>query len=381
MFTLIENGEVYGPEPCGQKAVLLVNDRIAIVGTVDRSAMLALGVPCDVIDASGCLVIPGLIDPHEHLLGGSGEQGFNTQTPEVYLHEIVTAGITTVVGCLGVDTTMKTLPGLLAKVKALREEGMSAYMYTGGYNIPPTTVLASPREDLLFLDEVIGIGEIAIADDRSTDPQPHELARVASEAYVGGLLNNKAGVSHFHVGPCEQRLAVLWKVLDDYNVQPAWIYPTHIERSEVLMQEAIALAHRGSFVDIDTVEEDLPQWLQFYINNDGDLGRLTVSSDASISSPRTLFEQIRTCIRDYHLPLVQVLPLVTANTAAVLKLPRKGRLAPGNDADVLVLRQRSLDIVHVIARGRCMVRDGELVVKERFLTNSNRRVSLYGQNA
>jgi beta-aspartyl-dipeptidase (metallo-type) len=73
-------------------------------------------------------VTPGFIDPHEHLLGGSGEEGFATQTPEISVSEIICAGITTVVGCLGVDTTMKTLPGLLAKAKALKEGGLNAFI-------------------------------------------------------------------------------------------------------------------------------------------------------------------------------------------------------------------------------------------------------------
>src|SRR4051812_15682413 len=141
MLILIENGEVYASERCGPASVLLAGERVLKVGDVDRRALDRLADDYDVIDAPGCVVTPGLIDPHEHLLGGSGESGFSSQTPEIFLSEIVTAGITTVVGCLGVDTTMKTLPGLLARAKALREEGLTAYLWTGGYNVPPTTVL------------------------------------------------------------------------------------------------------------------------------------------------------------------------------------------------------------------------------------------------
>ena len=132
MLTLIENGELYDPVPRGKQSLLIANDRIEKVGRVDRRTLDALGVEHEVIDASGCAVVPGFIDPHEHLLGGSGEDGFSTQTPEVHLSEIVSGGITTVVGCLGVDTTMKTLPGLLAKVKGLCEQGITARMWTGG---------------------------------------------------------------------------------------------------------------------------------------------------------------------------------------------------------------------------------------------------------
>src|SRR5688572_29638123 len=168
MFTLIENGEVYAPERLGKTSLLLANDRIIKIGETDRSDLKSIGVEVDVIDASGCVVTPGLIDPHQHLLGGSGEEGFASQTPEISMSEIVSAGITTVVGCLGADTRMKTLPGLLAKVKGLEEEGLNARMWSGGYRVPPASITGSAMDDILFIDEVIGTGEIAIADERSS---------------------------------------------------------------------------------------------------------------------------------------------------------------------------------------------------------------------
>src|SRR5215210_5596444 len=265
MLTLIENGEIYAPEPRGRGSVLILGDRVARVGEVDARAVEALGLELAVIDATGCLVTPGLIDPHEHLLGGSGEKGFSTQTPEIFLSELVGAGVTTVVGCLGVDTTTKTMPGLLARAKALREEGLTAFVYTGGYNVPPTTLTGSVRDDILFVEEVIGAGEVAISDLRATEPDGRELARLVSDAYAGGLLGGKAGVTHFHVGEGRKRLAPLRALLDEYDVEPAWLYPTHVERSRALMEEAIELTRRGVVVDVDTVEEDLAKWLGFYL--------------------------------------------------------------------------------------------------------------------
>jgi hypothetical protein len=179
MLTLIENGDVYAPEHLGEQSILLVDGKVGLIGEVDRNAVEALGIDVEFIDASECLICPGFIDPHEHLLGGSGEEGFATQTPEIHLSEIVCAGITTVVGTLGVDTTMKTMAGLLAKAKALREEGLTAYLWSGGYNVPATSIMSSVREDMMFIDEVIGAGEIAIADERhrAVDPRVGEARR------------------------------------------------------------------------------------------------------------------------------------------------------------------------------------------------------------
>src|SRR5437764_8450400 len=169
----------------------------------------------DALDASDAVIIPGVIDPHEHLIGGSGERGFASQTPEVHLHELIEGAITTVVGCLGVDVVTRTMPALLAKVKGLRREGLGAYLYTGGYSVPPTTLTGSARNDILFVEEVIGVGETAIADRRSSRPEPVELARLASEAYIAGMLSEKAGRLSFHTGDYERRLADVRALVDE----------------------------------------------------------------------------------------------------------------------------------------------------------------------
>ncbi len=381
MITLIENGEVYAPEPLGRTSVLLADSKIGKVGPVDRRAVESLGVDCEVVDARGCIVAPGLIDPHQHLLGGSGEEGFSTQSPELFAGEIVKWGITTAVGVLGVDTTMKTMAGLLAKVKGLKEEGLNAYLWTGGYNVPPTSIMQTVRDDLLFIDEVIGAGEIAISDLRGMDPPTSEIARVATDCYIGGRLAKKAGLTHFHVGESDDRLQPLRDLLDEHNVEPCWLYPTHVQRSEKLMREAIDLAKKGMPADVDTGEEDLGKWLRFWLENGGPMELLTASTDAGDFTPRTLYEQVKACVTGCGMELERVLPIVTENTARILKLPLKGRLEKGREADVLVLEEGSLDIVHVISKGLFMVRDGELARQDGFLEESAREIHLVGEKA
>jgi beta-aspartyl-dipeptidase (metallo-type) len=378
MFTLIENGEVYSPEPLGKASVLIANDCIVKVGRTDAADVKSLGVDYEVIDASGCVVTPGFIDPHQHLLGGSGEEGFASQTPEISLSEIVSAGITTVVGCLGADTKMKTLPGLLAKVKALEEEGLNARMWSGGYKVPPVSITASVSDDIMFIDEVIGTGEVAIADERSSNPTKVELARIAHETYLAGRLSNKAGLVHVHVGDGDERLSLLRDVIKQNAVQPEWLYVTHISRSEKLMNEAIELAKNGSYVDIDTVDENLAECLNFYFDNYGWEEKLTISSDASRTGPMNLLNQIRSCVTENGFALERILPFVTSNTACALKLEKKGTVAQGKIADILVMQKEAMELVEVISRGRRLFKNGRLAVKEKFLEDSNRSIELYG---
>jgi beta-aspartyl-dipeptidase (metallo-type) len=381
VLTLIEGGEVYGPEPLGRVSLLLVDGRIGRVGEVDRGALRRIGLELEVIDATGCVVAPGIIDPHQHLLGGSGEKGFQSQTPQIFLDELVAAGVTTVVGCLGVDTTMRTLAGLLGRVKGLRHEGVDVWMWTGGYNVPPSTITGSVRNDIMFLAEVIGCGEIAISDERASDPDPRELARLVHDTHVGGTLSGKAGVTHVHVGEGERRLRCIREILDPerFQVQAEWLYLTHVQRNEELLAEAIELAHRGVAVDFDVANRDLAKWLRCYLEDGGPLDRLTFSSDADGTRPANLLDQLRDCVLRHDFRLEELLPHVTANTARILGLGDRGRLEPGLRADLLVLDGDSLEPRDVIAGGRHLMRGGRVVVTESFLEESDRRVRLNGR--
>jgi beta-aspartyl-dipeptidase (metallo-type) len=378
MFVLIENGAVFDPEPLGVQSVLIANEKIEIVGRVDRRALDALGVDYEYVDATGCVVTPGLIDPHAHLLGGSGEGSLALQTPMMFVHEIAAAAVTTVVGVLGVDTTMKTIAGLLARVKALSELGLTTRMWSGGYNVPPTTVMDSIRSDMLFVDEVIGAGEIAISDERSLNQSGQELAKLVRDTHIGGLLTGKAGRSHFHTGEEKTRLQPLRDIVEDYGVQCDWLYPTHIQRTPELLREAIDLANEGAYLDMDVVEQDIAKHLRFYLENGGPPEKLSVSSDMDSSTPAIFYDQFCGLVVKYGYALEVVLPLFTSNTANALKLEKKGRLYAGNDGDVAVLSEESFDIRAVVARGKVMVRDGETIVREKFLEKSKRNVTLVG---
>lgn len=362
-FTLIQGGDLYSPQPQGQQSLLLAGNQIAKVGVIDPQPLLAADVDLTVVDATGCVVVPGFIDPHEHLIGAGGEAGFASRMPEILASQILTAGITTVIGLLGTDTVTRHLASLHAKASQLWAEGITAYFYTGGFELPPSTLAGSLMNDLVMIDKVIGAGEIAISDQRWVDPQLDPLAHVVTETRVGGMMSGKAGVTHFHVGPGKKRLALLHELLDNYDIPPASLYPTHINRNEALIDDGIALAKRGAYVDMDTTEETLGEHLAYYRKQGGPLAQLTVSSDAHTpgGSPRKLYEQFVNCACEHHWALAELLPFFTSNPAQVLQLSAKGALEKGKDADVLVLDRQTLAIVHLFAGGRQLMKDGQVV--------------------
>ena len=65
------------------------------------------------------------------------------------------------------------------------------------------------------------------------------------------------------------------------------------------------------------------------------------------------------------LALETVLPAVTSNPAKLLRLNRKGIVAPGNDADLLVL-DTSGNVHTLLVRGEIHVRDGAPILRGTF---------------
>lgn len=386
MLTLLKNGHVYTPEDLGVMDILIANDKVAAVGKNLKAE--AFGAPVNVYDLAGLKIAPGFIDQHVHLIGGGGEGGFATRTPEVMLTDLTTAGITTVVGVLGTDDVTRHMESLLAKARGLEQEGISAWIYSGSYPIPTPTITGSVRRDMILIDKVVGTGEIAMSDHRSSCPTKQQFAELAAEARVGGILSGKAGVLHLHIGPGAKRLAWLFELLEETDLPITQFTPTHLNRTRELLEEGMKFAKMGGMLDITTSSQKIapkriqpPEAIRLCLENQVPLDRITFSSDGNGSmpefdennkycgliaaSPSSLYQAVRTIVQNGTLPLADALRFVTVNPAQSLKLPGKGQIAEGFDADFVVLDD-ALAIRHVFARGVCMVKDGAAIVKGTF---------------
>ncbi len=377
---LIRGGHLYAPEEQGARDVLLSAGRIALVRDhIDVAC--ALGV--DVIDASNMIVAPGFVDLHVHVTGGGGEAGPVSRVPEITLSALTEAGITSVVGLLGTDSVSRHPETLLMKIKALRMEGLSAFMFTGSYHVPPCAICGSVKHDITLIDEVIGV-KIAMSDHRGSQLDVGELARLASEARVGGILSGKPGLVNVHVGSGSQGLMPLVKVVEQTEIPIRQFLPTHIARSPALLQQGIDWVAKGGYIDITATEdESKADWILGELSDSGvELGNVTFSSDGNGSKPKfdeggrlvgmstgkvsSLIKLIRLFVKAQKIPLGSVLRFVTSNPADRIGMSeRKGRIREGGDADVLILHG-DLSIDKVFAKGRLMVDAGKPVVKGTF---------------
>jgi beta-aspartyl-dipeptidase (metallo-type) len=385
VIRLLRNAEVYAPEPRGIQDLVIAGDRIAWIGSDLPALPEQLNV--EETDLAGQRVIPGLVDGHAHLTGGGGEAGPHTRVPPPSLGAFTTAGVTTVVGVLGTDDVTRSTAELVATARGLTELGLTALCHTGGYHLPLRTLTGSVRGDIALVHEIIGIGEIALSDHRSSQPTLDELLRLASEAHVGGLMGGKAGILHLHLGDGPRGLDLVREALDASELPARVFNPTHVNRRSGLFEEALDLADRGVTIDVtafpvgngdDAVaagEAVVRYW---------DTGlppeRITVSSDGGgclpafdaegrvrgfdVGSVGALAETLAGLLTEGH-ALEQALPPFTANPAAFLRLPQKGRIAAGMDADLVVLDAKG-GIDDVMARGRWHVRGKQLLVSGPF---------------
>lgn len=383
--TLLRDAHVFAPEDLGLRQVLVAAGRVLWIGAADDAAPSLPGL--EIVDLGGKRLIPGLIDAHAHVTGGGGEGGFATRVPPVPLSAFTAAGVTTVVGVLGTDDLARSPGELLASTYALREQGLAAHCWCGGYHVPPATLTGSVRGDIVYLDPVLGVGELAISDHRSSQPTFDEFVRIASECHVAGLMTGKAGVLHLHLGDGARGLELVRRALDDTELPPRVFHPTHVNRRKALFEEALALARRGCTVDVTAfpVEDGEDAWSaedawERYRAAGAPPERLTISSDAGgclptfdeegrlrrmdVGASRALAEALRTLLARGH-ALDAVLPAFTSNVARLLRLPGKGRVAAGGDADLVVLDADG-GIADVMAQGAWHVRDGAVVRRGPF---------------
>lgn len=387
-FTLLKNAHVIAPEDLGVKDILVAGEKIAMIG---EGLSLPAIYDCEVVDCEGNYVVPGFIDSHVHLIGGGGEGGYATRTPEIQLTDITTSGVTTVLGLLGTDGVTRHVTSLLAKARGLEDEGITAYIYSGSYEIPTPTITGSVRNDIILIDKVIGTGEIAMCDHRSSQSPKEAYQQITAEARVGGMLSGKAGVVNMHLGDGEDGLKMLYEITKNGEIPKTQIIPTHVNRNKRLFKEAIEWAKQGGIMDVTSSvspesgsshsvksSEAVKQALEAGVN----IENITMSSDGNgsmpifdeagnnigvgVASQISILNEFRDMVQKENIAITDAVKIITSNIAKFTKLyPKKGCLANNSDADILVL-DKDLQLQHVWARGTHMVENGKPIVFGTF---------------
>ena len=384
MIKLLKNANIYAPEPLGVKDILIVDETICRIADKIEGYE---GLPdVETFDLEGKTVVPGYIDMHVHITGGGGEQGPASRVPESQLSIFTTNGITTVVGLLGTDGITRSIENLVAKARALNDEGMTAYTLTSAYGYPPVTMTGSVEKDIMMITPMIGV-KVAVSDHRSSNPTGEDLIALATAARRAGLLSNTPGLVTMHMGSGKGRLNPIFYVLDNSDVSPKNLLPTHMLRSPELIEDGVELVRRGGYIDCtvgctpEEMEEGAAQ-IADLLNCEGvSADHVTMSTDAfgsqpkfneigeciglTYASPKYLHQTVQSLVRR-GLPLEEVLKMVTSTPADLLaKKGVKGCVAEGADADILVLGEE-LAIESLFMRGKTAVLNGKVLMKGRF---------------
>lgn len=378
---LIKGADLYAPEYQGKKDVLIAGGKIEKIGE-----NLPEYEGCQVIDGTGKIVTPGIIDQHVHVTGGGGEGSFHTQAPPVQLSRLIEGGVTTVVGVLGTDGISRSVENLVAKIKSLKEEGISAYCCTGAYGYPSPTITGDVKKDIMFVDEIIGL-KLAVSDHRAPNISVDELIRVASDVRTAGMLCGKAGLMILHMGGDKRCLEPVFEALERTSIPIKTFHPTHVGRSQELQTDAFKFAKMGGYIDITCGQangkiQSVAASLRAAKEQGVPLDKVTLSSDGQgswsnydadgnlteigVSNVDTMYRQFVYEVQEEKLSIEEALQFVTINVAKAMEFyPKKGIVREGSDADVLVMNA-DLSLDAVIANGNVMMSDGVIRKKGTY---------------
>ncbi len=382
---LFKSCEIYSPDYLGKKDVLVGGEKILAIENE------ITGIPATLvktIDGRGLKLCPAFIDAHVHIAGAGGEGGPGSRTPEIQLSHMLEGGVGSVVGCLGTDGMTRSIESVLMKVKALRQEGVSAWMYTGAYQVPTPTLLGDVGKDIAMIEEVIGAGEIALSDHRSSHPTLDELIKLTAHARVGGMLGGKAGIVNIHMGDAQDPFRPLHEVVQNSELKYTQFLPTHCNRNSYIFEDALEYGKQG-YIDLTAssypyfpdIEVKPSEAIARLRKSDVPLEHVTMTSDGlgslphfdeqgnlerlEMGYPKSLLEVVKDSVLEEKVPLQDALKVVTSSPAQILKLNEKGTISKGKDAD-LVLLDEDFRIRAMTAKGELMVEDYEIKKKGSY---------------
>ena len=376
-----KNAHVYAPEDLGVVNVVVWNGQIVSVGSdVEPPSEVTV----EVVEAEGRVVLPGLIDPHAHIMGASGVGGPLSRSGVQPLSALTRAGITTVVSPLGTDSLSRTVSDLLMRAETSTAEGVTAFVYTGGWCNPVPTLMDDAQADVTFLPRVLGI-KVAIAEAMAPPMSVIELEHYAHAAVIGGRFAGKQAVLHAHIGDRKEGLQPLWDAGKSSGLPLDRFVATHVNRNPGLFEMAVDFAKAGGSVDVTGqiqvvrgYEQATPaaEAILKFVEAGVPFERVTLSTDSGgsyvyrgedrfrMAGPGTMWQTVQALVQA-GMGWTQIASVASHHAANLLGLSCKGRVCEGADADLLLLRaDGNLDCVW--SGGRLMVRGGDPVVMSDY---------------
>ena len=124
------------------------------------------------------------------------------------------------------------------RVKALKEEGITAYALCGAYGYPPVTLTGSVKKDIAFVDEIMGL-KLALSDHRAPNISVDELIRLGSDVRTAGMIGGKPGFIVLHMGSGKKKLGPVFEALAETDIPVKTFQPTHMSRNHELYLDGL----------------------------------------------------------------------------------------------------------------------------------------------
>lgn len=336
------------------------------------------------LDATGCYVIPGLIDVHFHGCVGHDLCDADTEGLHAIAAHEASRGVTAICPATMTLPTERLLPALAnaaAFAPAAGEAQLVGINMEGPYISPDKVGAQNPvyvrPASLSEFEELQAAahGLVKIVD--VAPEQPGNLAFIAAVAdqvrvsiahtcadytcataafdagarHMTHLFNAMPGLHHRMPGPiaagAERDDVTAELICDGVHVHPAMVraaFDLFGDERIVMISDSL----RGCGLGDGTYELG---GQMFTVN-----GPLATLADGTLAgSVSDLMACLRTAVLDMGIPLASAVRAASANPARALGLAATyGVIAPGHVADAVLLDQESLEVRHVVLRGRLL---------------------------
>ncbi len=325
------------------------------------------GSAAEEIDAGGCAVVPGLVDPHTHIVwGGDRLDDFDARASGVAYETMLAAGggIRHTVACTAATEQVDLIAQAQRRIERMMRAGATTIEIKSGYGFAWETELRQlhairalsshvpallaatmlfhvpprdPAERTTYLHEAANVWIPALARDGDASAIDIFIEREAFTVDEADLLMRAARMVGLGCKAHADQFTVIGGT--ELAISHGALSVDHLEVSGLAQIEALAAS--------TTVATVLPG-VTLHLGLPAAPGRRLIDAGAIVavgtdcnpgSSP--LFSMslaMALAVRLNHLTPAEALTSSTANSAAALGLGHVGRLAPDMCADFLILR-------------------------------------------